>query len=159
MKKILLTSLMIFSSSLTFSKTFEIFQTENIHNKLRLNTLTGEIYQLQSDGQKFIVQKPISKPNGERYSLHKTENMWTYILLDEVQGKLWQCQYSIKGDDYRFCKVINSKPLSTSKSTKFTIEPMTSMFQYYLTNQENGEMWQFQWSNKNEEGYTWIKKY
>jgi hypothetical protein len=31
------------------------------------------------------------------------------------------------------------------------------MFQYYLLNEETGEMWQFQWSTKGDE-YRWIEK-
>jgi len=141
------------------AKTFEFYQTDNIHNKLRLNTKTGELYQMQSDGAKFIVQSPItSKSQRERYSLHKTENMWTYILLDEFNGKLWQCQYSISDIENISCLDINSKALSTTQSKKFAIEPLTSMFQNYLINQQNGEMWKFQWSLKGND-FRWIEKF
>jgi hypothetical protein len=139
---------------------FKLFQTRNIHNTLRLNTVTGEIVQIQNNGLKFLVTLPLSPNDGiERYSLHKTKNMWTYILLDETKGKLWQCQFSVKeGDDSRFCLSINSSSLSSTTIRKFSIQPLTSMFQYYLINQLNGEMWMFQWSTKDEDGYRWIKK-
>lgn len=32
------------------------------------------------------------------------------------------------------------------------------MYQFYLINKDTGEMWQFQWSTKSEDGYRWIKK-
>ncbi|MPY07333.1 hypothetical protein [Moraxella catarrhalis] len=160
MKKILSVILLTFITMNVSAKTFEFYQTDNIHNKLRLNTITGEIYQLQSDGQKFLINPAISpKGQGGRYDLVKTKNMWTYILVDSFHGKLWQCQYSIKGDNYRFCETINGTALAKTNTRKFTIEPMTSMFQYYLINQQNGKMWQFQWSNKSEDGYIWIKEY
>ncbi|HEY5122524.1 MAG TPA: hypothetical protein VIK14_02185, partial [Ignavibacteria bacterium] len=95
------------------------------------------------------------KPN--RYALYKTENMWTYILLDKFSGKLWQCQYSVQGTEYISSVVINPNELSSSQSNKFTIKPMTSMFQFYLINDETGDMWQFQWSTEGDE-YRWIKK-
>ena len=62
--------------------------------------------------------------------LQKTENMWTYILLDKFTGKLWQCQYSVQGADYISSWVINPNELSNSETNKFTIQPLTSMFQF-----------------------------
>lgn len=143
----------------TNAQTFKLYQTDNIHNQLRLNTATGEVYQIQSDGQKFLVHEATTptNENPNRYALHKTENMWTYILIDKFSGKLWQCQYSVKGIEYISSWVINPNELSSSQSNKFTIQPMTSMFQFYLINDETGDMWQFQWSTEGDE-YRWIKK-
>jgi len=155
--------LLIFALFLSFgvnAQTYKFYQTQNVHNQLRLNTKTGEVYQIQDDGQTFLVNPSVTslneKPN--RYALYETQNMWTYILLDKFSGKLWQCQYSVQGIDYIFSLVINPDALSYTDSNKFTIQPMTSMFQYYLVNDETGEMWQFQWSTKSEDGYRWIKK-
>ncbi len=148
-----------FISLTTNAQTYKFYQTDNINNQLKLNTKTGEVYQVQNDGQTFLVHEGTT-PNNEtpnRYVLHKTQNMWTYILLDKFSGKLWQCQYSIKGTGYISSWVINSNELSTTTSNKFTIQSMTSMFQYYLVNDETGEMWKFQWSTKGAE-YRWIKK-
>jgi hypothetical protein len=142
------------------AQTYKFYQTENIHNQLRLNSRTGEIYQIQSDGQRFLVQKEITPENlkNNRYQLEKTENMWTYILLDNFSGKLWQCQYSVQGDEYRNVWVINPNKLSYSEKSKFSIQPMTSMYQFYLTNEETGEMWKFQWSAQGDD-YRWIEKF
>lgn len=154
--------LVIFSLFISFvanGQTYKLYQTDNIHNQLRLNTATGEVYQIQNDGQKFLVHAATT-PNNEkpnRYALYKTKNMWTYILLDKFSGKLWQCQYSVQGTEYISSVVINPNELSSSQSNKFTIKPMTSMFQFYLINDETGDMWQFQWSTEGDE-YRWIKK-
>lgn len=158
MKKLIV----IFVLLLSFAgnaQTYKLYQTENINNQLKLNTKTGEVYQVQNDGQTFLVHEATT-PNNEktnRYSLYKTENMWTYILLDKFSGKLWQCQYSVKGVEYITSVVINPDELSSTESNKFTIQPMTSMFQFYLLNEETGETWQFQWSTQGDE-YRWIKK-
>jgi hypothetical protein len=158
MKK-LLVIFMLFISLVSNAQTYKLYETDNIHNQLRLNTATGEVYQIQDDGQKFLVHGVTSpsneKPN--RYALFKTQNMWTFILLDKWSGLIWQCQYSVEGDDYRFSVFINPNALSYTQSNKFTIQPMTSMFQYYLINEDTGEMWQFQWSTKGDE-YRWIEK-
>jgi hypothetical protein len=158
MKNLLIIIGFLVSCSLN-AQTYKLYQTENIHNQLKLNTKTGEINQIQDDGQTFLVRVPATpsneKPN--RYELFKTENMWTFILLDTFTGLLWQCQYSVQGDEYRTSWIINVLELSTTETSKFTIQPMTSMFQFYLINQESGEMWQFQWSNQGDD-YRWIKK-
>jgi hypothetical protein len=141
------------------AQTYKFYQTDNIHNQLKLNTKTGEVHQLQNDGQLFLVHEASTpyneKPN--RYDLYKTENMWTYILLDKFSGKLWQCQYSVEGVEHIMSLVINNFALSDSESNKFTIKPMTSMFQYYLINDETGEMWKFQWNTQGDD-YRWIEK-
>ena len=157
-KAIILTFIICFSiCSSTFAQTFKFHQTENYHNQLRLNTITGQVYQIQDDGQKFLVHPATTpKETKKRYSLHKTKNMWTYILLDEFTGKLWQCQYSIKGPEYRSSWEINPKSFSSSRKRKFKISPLTSMYQFYLINEITGDMWKFQWGTKGGD-YRWIK--
>ena len=92
MNKIILMILLLIPTQLS-AQTFQFYQTQNIHNQLRLNTKTGEVYQIQDDGSKFLVHAPSTpESQDQRYSLHKTKNMWTFILLDEFTGKLWQCQ-------------------------------------------------------------------
>jgi len=149
----------LFLSLILNAQTFKLYETENFHNQLKLNTATGEVYQIQDDGQKFLVHEATSpsneKPN--RYALFKTQNMWTFILLDKWTGLLWQCQFSVQGAEYIASVVINPDALSYTQTNKFTIQPMTSMFQYYLINEETGDMWQFQWSTEGDE-YRWIKK-
>lgn len=158
MRKLILIFI-LFISFTANAQTFKLYQTDNIHNQLKLNTKTGEVYQVQSDGQTFLVHKETTpdneKPN--RYALYKTKNMWTYILLDKFTGKLWQCQYSTKGLEYITSVVINDVALSYTETNKFTIKPMTSMFQYYLIDDETGDMWKFQWSTKGGD-YIWIEK-
>jgi hypothetical protein len=145
---------------ISHAQTYKFYQTDNIHNQLRLNVKNGEVYQIQDDGQKFLVHEGSTSDfkNDDRYALYKTKNMWTYILLDKCTGKLWQCQYSVSGTENILSLEINSVPLSDSPTSKFTIQPLVSMFQYYLINEETGDMWKFQWSTKGSE-YRWIEKH
>lgn len=150
---------LLFLSCVGSAQTYKLYQTENIYNQLKLNTKTGEVYQVQNDGQTFLVHSATT-PNNEkpnRYALYETKNMWTFILLEKFSGKLWQCQYSVQGIEYIMSIVINSKELSNTESNKFTIKPMISMFQFYLINEETGEMWKFQWSTEGDD-YRWIEK-
>ncbi|WP_300331223.1 hypothetical protein, partial [Fusobacterium sp.] len=81
--------LMLFSIS--FSKTYEMYPTKNIHNQLQLNTKTGEIKQIQDDGQQWIICEKIEKAGKieGRFSLYETQNMWNFLLLDNYTGKVW----------------------------------------------------------------------
>lgn len=99
------------------------------------------------------------EPNSteSRFKLIKTENIWNFILLDEFAGRLWQVQFSVKGDEYALSIPINSSYLSDTQTKKFRVHPLTSMYQFYLINDENGDIWKFQWSTKGNE-YRWIEK-
>lgn len=160
MKKIIITMILVFSTITTWAQTYKFYQTDNIHNQLRLNTKTGEVSQIQDDGQTFLVH-PSTTPDNEtpnKYELYKTKNMWTYILLDIYTGKLWQCQFSVKGNEYISSWAINLFDLSSSSKSRFTIQPLTSMYQYYLIDEEIGKMWKFQWTTKGDD-YRWIEKF
>lgn len=160
MKRIFLFFVMIMVCIMSYGQTYRYYQTQNIHNQLRLNTATGDVMQIQDDGQTFTIHVGTTPNNrrANRYVLYETKNMWTYILLDQWNGKLWQCQYSVEGTRYMGSWVINGTPLSYDSGVKFTISPLTSMYQYYLTNNETGQMWKFQWTTKDDAGYRWIEK-
>ena len=156
--------MVIFALFLSFgvhAQTYKFYTTQNIHNQLRLNTKTGEVYQIQDDGQTFLVHAAttFSTEQLNRYVLYETQNMWTFILLDQFSGKLWQCQYSVKGMEYISSWVINPYSLSDTETNKFTIQPLTSMYQYYLINNDTGDMWKFQWTTKDDDSYRWIEKF
>ena len=137
---------------------YEFYDTKNIHNKLRLNVKTGEVIQIQDDGITKTLQKSIEPDSmTSRFKLIKTENMWNFILLDEFAGRLWQVQFTVQGDEYALSIPINPSYLSDTKVKKFEVQPLASMYQFYLINDENGEMWKFQWTTKGNE-YRWIEK-
>ena len=159
-RRFFLLVVVVMMSIVCHSQTYKFFETKNYHNQLRLNTQTGELYQMQDDGQTFLVHEA-STPESDivyRYWLYPTQNMWTFILLDTFCGKLWQCQFSVEGSKYIFSIPINNEYLSYTNKSKFSVSPMTSMYQFYLNNEETGEQYQFQWTTKSDDGYRWIKK-
>ena len=83
--------------------------------------------------------------------------MWTFIMLDSFTGRLWQVQYDTRSLDNLLCVSINEEVLETGDRSIFSIQPMTSMYQYYLINNESGAMWQFQWTTQGPD-YRWIKR-
>ena len=87
-------------------KVFEIYSTQNIYNLLKLDTRNGKIWQVQfsvtDDAPRVVVplnQVDLSSDNGKtvgRFSLHPTQNMYNFILLDQIDGSTWQVQWSFE---------------------------------------------------------------
>lgn len=141
-------------------QTYKMYSTQNYHNQLRLNTMTGEVHQIQDDGQSWEIcsAREILGDKAGRFCLYETQNMWTFILLDSYNGRLWQVQYSTQDLDELFCIPINEHKLDPdNEKCTFSIQPLISMYQYYLINDATGDMWKFQWSTKGND-YRWIEK-
>lgn len=216
--KPLFLSILILIPALLSGQIYKMYPTQNYYNQLRLNTATGEVIQIQDDGQSWEICSGIELSGEEsgRFCLYETQNMWTFIMLDTYTGKNWQVQFSVKGEDYMFaypinwfslayprkdskwtnrfqmfatqnmwnfimldsyngrlwqvqysssdlesllCLPINESELVESGTTSvFSIQPMTSMYQYYLINDATGDMWKFQWSTKGDD-YRWIERF
>jgi hypothetical protein len=92
--------------------TFRVFRTQNIFTMLKLNTRTGQIWQVQwslDDNNRFTVptsQAPLLPPSTDkhptvlrsgRFTLTPTENIHTFILLDQEDGRTWQVQWGDEG--------------------------------------------------------------
>lgn len=88
---------------LNLAPTFRLFKTENMWTFIRLNTRTGQMEQLQYDvdGDNrgyaiiniFSLVEKDKEVNG-RFTLYPTQNMYTFILLDQIDGTAWQVQWS-----------------------------------------------------------------
>ena len=54
----------------------------------------------------------------DRFKLYKTDNMWNFLLLDSVNGRVWQCQYSVeKKEGYKYCAPISLSDKLLSEMT------------------------------------------
>ena len=83
-----------------------LFPTENIWTFLKLDTMTGQIWQVQFsvEGEDYCFETPLSltsipdKLNQEkklgRFTLYKTENIYNFIMLDQIDGFTYQVQWS-----------------------------------------------------------------
>jgi hypothetical protein len=83
------------------------------------------------------------------FRLFATDNMWTYLLLDTRDGRLWQVSFSITADGLRGTLLINEKPLLDavgSKPGRFTLYPTANMWTFLMLDQEDGRVWQCQFS-------------
>ena len=127
MKKLLLFSIIVFfvsaahaqvnnNPSLTTTKgvnrsltsvTYQLFPTQNIWNFIKLDTRNGEMWQVQwstESDKRFInnlnLIPLVAKEDEEegRFTLYPTQNINTFLLIDQIDGRVWQVQWSINPD-------------------------------------------------------------
>jgi hypothetical protein len=121
MKKLLLFFLIIFSFNSLHAQTktkpkvvddvkeilgsnFRLFPTTNMWTFIKLDTRNGMMWQVQyslnSEGRMVtsLNLEPLislDKEVKDRFTLYPTQNMYNFILLDQISGKTWQVQWSI----------------------------------------------------------------
>lgn len=88
-----------------------------------------------------------------RYRLFPTQNTWTFLKLDTVTGKIWQVQYSVDGDDYRFESPVSLKDIADAlkierKIGRFTLYPTRNIYNFVMLDQIDGRTYQVQWSTE-----------
>lgn len=104
------------------------------------------------------AEAPFSEPSQNpnvRYRLFPTQNVWTFLKLDTMTGKIWQVQFSVKGDDYRFETVLSSIDIAEGlklekKVGRFTLFPTQNTYNFVLLDQIDGYTFQVQWSGEAE---------
>lgn len=99
---------------------FKLYPTQNMWNFLKLDTRTGEIWQVQYgvEGDEYRHETELNnkdltygqntKPG--RFRLHPTSNRHNFILLDCEDGRIWQVQWDF-GRLHRSIWRIESSPL------------------------------------------------
>ena len=97
---------------------FRLFETQNMWNFLLLDTRNGRVWQVQYSVKNDIpaayypineAKLPVPNRTGERlgrFTLYPTQNAWNFILLDQDEGHVYQCQYSSAGRESRFVRPI-----------------------------------------------------
>lgn len=84
--------------------TYRLFPTDNMWTFIKLNTRNGKMWQVQysmSENKRFesyLSMTPLVEIDNEidnRFILYPTQNTWTFILLDQIDGRTWQVQWSI----------------------------------------------------------------
>jgi hypothetical protein len=87
---------------------YRLYPTQNMWTFIKLNTRNGKMWQIQfdvEDNKRFETYLNIlplvakEKEVNDRFTLYPTQNMWTFILLDQYNGKTWQVQWSIEPEN------------------------------------------------------------
>lgn len=86
---------------------YRLFSTRNTYNFIKLNTRNGQIWQVQWSTGSNQFETPLSlitrtskegEKNG-RFFLYPTTNTYNFILLDQIDGRAWQVQWSFEEKD------------------------------------------------------------
>ena len=120
MKKIIILSLLFVSCVLCYAQnssnvpprysvnpnaTYQLFPTENRWIFIKLNTQTGQMWMVQysTNSSDEAISCPLNlttllksgdeSVNG-RFTLYPTQNHYNFILLDQINGRTWQVQWS-----------------------------------------------------------------
>lgn len=90
------------------SVVYRLFSTKNIYNFIKLNTRNGKMSQIQWGTESkyrfettlsdLSLVNPEQEKNG-RFFLYPTTNNYNFILLDQIDGRTWQIQWSIDKED------------------------------------------------------------
>lgn len=87
---------------------YKMFPTDNIWTFLKLDTRSGKIWQVQYSindnyrGEIELSNKALiagDKAENGRFTLYPTKNMFNFILLDQIDGKMWQVQWSTEEEN------------------------------------------------------------
>ena len=87
---------------------YRLFATKNMYNFIKLNTRTGQMWQVQwGTESKYRFETTLSdvslaikeeEKNG-RFFLYPTTNSYNFILLDQIDGRVWQVQWNLDKED------------------------------------------------------------
>lgn len=81
---------------------FRLFSTRNMYTFIKLDTGNGQMWQVQWDTKSGQFETPLSlaylvseenEKNG-RFFLYPTTNIYNFILVDQIDGRVWQVQWS-----------------------------------------------------------------
>jgi hypothetical protein len=83
--------------------TYRLFSTRNMYTFIKLDTRNGKMWQVQwsNKGKEYRFESTLSdisqvnkdeEKNG-RFFLYPTTNIYTFILLDQIDGRAWQVQW------------------------------------------------------------------
>ena len=87
---------------------YRLFSTKNMYNFIKLNTRNGKMWQVQwGTESKYRFETTLSntplvnideEKNG-RFFLYPTTNSYNFILIDQINGRTWQVQWSFEENE------------------------------------------------------------
>ena len=153
----------LYQADENYIRTYRIFPTANMWYFIKLNTRTGQMWQIEFD-QKKTKQLAIPLNNlslveeqnevDNRFILYPTQNDWNYLLLDQINGKIWQVYWDMKPEKNKITPLNNSSLVAKQNiiDHRFTLYPTQNDWNFLLLDKINGNIWQVRWSTKSEEG-------
>jgi hypothetical protein len=97
-----------------------------------------------------ITNDSTKKIQNAVYVLYPTQNMWTFLKLNTRNGRIWQIQFDVQGNN-RFETYLNILPLVRKEKEvngRFALYPTENIYSFILLDQIDGKTWQVQWSTE-----------
>ncbi|MGE5354952.1 MAG: hypothetical protein ACM3PT_01855 [Deltaproteobacteria bacterium] len=98
---------------------YQLFPTQNYWTFIKLDTRNGKMWQVHfsvkddsNTGELVLNSLPLVNKENEvngRFTLYPTENMYNFLLLDQVDGTVVQVQWSLEAKNRGIVSVI--KPI------------------------------------------------
>jgi hypothetical protein len=81
---------------------FRLFRTENVWNHLLLDSQTGRLWQIQfsqsadENRMRLPINEKVLATESKlgRFTLYPTNNIWTFLLVDQDSGSVWQANFT-----------------------------------------------------------------
>lgn len=87
---------------------YRLFSTKNMYTFIKLDTRNGRMWQVQwsTKGRDYRFQTTLSDINlvnkeeeqNGRFFLYPTTNIYNFVLLDQIDGRAWQVQWSLDAE-------------------------------------------------------------
>lgn len=88
---------------------YKLYPTQNTFNFLKLDTRTGAITRVQwhiESNKRFekivssdhLINYTHDEVVNGRFEISLTENLYNFLLLDKIDGRVWQCQWNFDAD-------------------------------------------------------------
>ena len=89
--------------------TYRLFKTQNMHIFIKLNTSNGtmKLVQFSTSNTRDMMQADLSdielatgaEAKNGRFYLYPTDNFYTFLMLDQIDGRVWQVQWSMEEEN------------------------------------------------------------
>lgn len=97
--------------------TYRLFPTQNFWTFIKLDTRNGKMWQVHfsikddnNTGELVLNSLPLvfdeEKEVNGRFTLYPTENIYNFLLLDQIDGLVYQVQWSLDSDKRGIVSVI-----------------------------------------------------
>ena len=94
---------------------YRLYKTKNTYNFIKLDTRTGQMemvqwstksggtftYPLSNEKRVYAVEDEIPG----RFTLYATTNFYNFVLLDQIDGRTWQVQWSTDPDEMMVVRI------------------------------------------------------
>lgn len=107
---------------------FRLFRTSNVYTFLKLDTRIGQVWQVQWNGEPrersvFPINVTPLTDGGKpgRFTLYPSSNIFTFILLDQEDGRQWQVQWGTQSSQ-RFVEEITRQFVGADNPTTESVQ-------------------------------------